>query len=102
MRWAACPERDTTQRVFDGWCNRTCSAQRDGSIWSHGDNRNVPYLNLNGNERELNLNWWSNNWNGNYQFLAVRSSLWKQPFAFIAEGCFVIVYASHQASFQFQ
>lgn len=48
---------------------------REGSVMKRNDDRNVPYLNLNGNKRNLNLNWWSNNWNGNYRFLAVSNSL---------------------------
>ncbi len=50
-----------------------------GSIWGHGDDRRAPYLYRNGDERKLDLFWWSNSWNGNYRFLAVRNSLWKQP-----------------------
>ena len=37
-------------------------------------NRNVPYLN-DWNDRKLNLNWWNDEWNDNYRFLAVRNFL---------------------------
>jgi len=43
-----------------------------GSVAKVNGNRNVPYLNRNDRERNLNLNWWDNDWNGNYRFLAVR------------------------------
>ena len=59
---------------------------RDGSIWQHLNDRNVPYLDINDNERKLNLNWWSNDWNGNYRFLAVRNSLWHQSPRALARG----------------
>lgn len=45
-----------------------------GSPWVDPDgNRNVPILDRNGSERNLNLNWWSNRWNANYRFAAVRN-----------------------------
>lgn len=43
-----------------------------GSVAKVNGNRNVPYLNRNDAKRNLNLNWWDNDWNGNYRFLAVR------------------------------
>lgn len=44
-------------------------------IWlNRDDNRNVAYLNRNGSERNLNLNWYDNEWNDNCRFLAVRNS----------------------------
>ena len=49
-----------------------CSAF-DGSSWVNPNgNCNVPYLNRNGSERNLNLNWNDNDWNENCRFLAVR------------------------------
>lgn len=47
-------------------------APAQGSEASVNGNRNVPYLNRNDAERNLNLNWWDNDWNGNYRFFAVR------------------------------
>lgn len=48
-----------------------------GSIWQNSNgNRNVPELNWNGDKRKLNLNWFENDWNANYRFLAVRNSLY--------------------------
>jgi hypothetical protein len=38
-------------------------------------NRNVPYLNGNYENRNLNLNWWDDDWNDNWRFLAVRNFL---------------------------
>lgn len=46
-----------------------------GSVASIDGNRHVPYLNRNGSERNLNLNWWDNRWNANYRFAAVRNWL---------------------------
>ena len=37
-------------------------------------NRHVPYLNRNGSKRNVNLNRWDGDWNGNYRFLGVRNS----------------------------
>lgn len=45
------------------------------SVAKVNGNRNVPYLDRNDANRNLNLNWWSNRWNRNYRFLAVRYSL---------------------------
>lgn len=43
-----------------------------GSTWvNSNDNRNVAYLNRDGSKRNLNLNWYDNDWNGNCRFLAV-------------------------------
>ena len=48
-----------------------------GSVWRNwnGD-RNVPYLNRNGDRRNLNLNYFSNRWNEDCRFAAVRKSLY--------------------------
>lgn len=43
-----------------------------GSVGKVNGNRNVPYLNRNDSKRNLNLNWWDNDWNANYRFLGVR------------------------------
>jgi len=43
-----------------------------GSVGKINGNRNVPYLNRNDSKRNLNLNWWDNDWNANYRFLGVR------------------------------
>ena len=49
---------------------------RDGSVWQNPNgNRNVPYLNRNGSERNLHLNWVDNRWNDNCRFAAVRNCL---------------------------
>ena len=45
----------------------------DGSVAKINDNRNVPCLNKDDSKRNLNLNWWDNDWNPNYRFLAVRN-----------------------------
>ena len=56
--------------------------------WVNPDgNRNVAYLNGNAANRKLNLNSWSNRWNGNWWFLAFRYYLRFPPsggFYFIA------------------
>lgn len=44
-----------------------------GSVGKVNGNRNVPYLSRNDSKRNLNLNWWDNDWNSNYRFLAVRN-----------------------------
>jgi len=44
----------------------------NGSVWVNSNgNRNVAYLNRDGDERNLNLNWDDDNWNDNCRFLAV-------------------------------
>lgn len=43
-----------------------------GSVAKVNGNRNVLYLNKDGSKRNLNLNWFDNDWNSNYRFLAVR------------------------------
>ena len=46
------------------------------SAWvGRSGNRNVAYLNRNGSKRNLNLNWYDNDWNDNCRFLAVGNSL---------------------------
>jgi len=47
-------------------------ASHKGSVAKVNSNRNVPYLNRNDSNRNLNLNWWDNDWNPDYRFLAVR------------------------------
>jgi hypothetical protein len=54
------------------WCLGQLFIQ--GSVAKVNGNRNVPYLDRNGSKRNLNLNWWDNDWNANYRFLAVRHS----------------------------
>ena len=45
------------------------------SVWQNPNgNRNVPYLNNWNDKRNLNLNWYDNDWNDNYRFLAVRKT----------------------------
>ncbi|MDO8467244.1 MAG: hypothetical protein Q7S83_03855 [bacterium] len=57
---------------FKGWWLRRRGA-RNGSVWQHWNgNRNVAYLWSNADKRNLNLNWFENDWNDNYRFLAVR------------------------------
>lgn len=49
---------------------------RKGSVWRNfNGNRNVPYLWNDADKRNLNLNWYDNDWNDNYRFLASRQSL---------------------------
>ncbi len=43
-----------------------------GSVAEVNGNRNVPCLNEGGSKRNLDLNWFDNDWNANYRFLAVR------------------------------
>lgn len=51
-----------------------------GSVWQNPNgNRNVPYLDRNGSERHLNLNWIENDWNEICRFAAVRNSLYFSP-----------------------
>ncbi len=47
-------------------------APAQGSVAKVNGNRNVPYLDKDDRKRNLNLNWWDNDWNDNYRFLAVR------------------------------
>jgi hypothetical protein len=44
-----------------------------GSIAKVSGNRNVLVLSENDSKRKLNLNWFDNDWNGNYRFLGVRN-----------------------------
>jgi hypothetical protein len=62
-------EYDTTRRVFDGWWHGWLSTR--GWLDPNG-NRNVLYLNRNGAKRNLNMNWFDNQWNRNYRFAARR------------------------------
>ena len=48
-------------------------------VWRHLNDRNVPILWNDSNGRNLNLNWFENDWNSNYRFLAVRNFLQKPP-----------------------
>lgn len=50
----------------------TDGVSHEGSVAKVNGNRNVPYLNKNGSKRNLNLNWWNDDWNPDYRFLAVR------------------------------
>src|SRR3989338_10552586 len=50
----------------------TEGTSHEGSVAKVNGNRNVPYLNRNDSKRNLNLNWFDNDWNANYRFLAVR------------------------------
>lgn len=52
----------------------TDGASHEGSVAKVNGNRNVPYLNRNDSKRNLNLNWFDNDWNSDYRFLAVRHS----------------------------
>lgn len=64
---------NTTPRVFKGWCYGKYFIHFDGSSWVNRDgNRNVPYLNKNDSKRNLNLNWFDNDWNDYWRFLTVR------------------------------
>lgn len=44
-----------------------------GSVGNVNGNRNVAYLDHNDRKRNLNLNWFDNDWNDSYRFLAVRN-----------------------------
>ncbi len=54
------------------------------------DNRNVAYLNGNSENRNLNVNWFENDWNDNCRFAAVRNFIRRKA-----------VYASHLAFYRF-
>ncbi len=46
------------------------------TVWQNSNgNRYVPYLNRNGSNRKLNLNWIDNDWNDICRFAAVRNWL---------------------------
>jgi len=62
--------------------------ESDGVVSIDGK-RNVSYLWSNSSERNLNLNWFDNDWNSNYRFLAVRMSP-KQETPFARRGFIVI------------
>jgi len=69
----------------------------EGSVAKVNGNRNVPYLNRNDSKRNLNLNWFDNDWNANYRFLAVRHFHdFSRPNR--REFCFAVACAIHQAS----
>lgn len=69
------PNQIQSDRAFDGWWYRWQIVQI-GSVWRNPNgNLNVPILNENDGRRNLNLNWFDNDWNPNYRFLAVRKSL---------------------------
>ena len=56
-----------------------------GSVAQIGDNRHVAYLDRNDRKRKVNLNWFDNDWNANYRFLAFRKSFhspFKTEFSF--------------------
>jgi len=45
-----------------------------GSVWRNlNGNRNVAVLYSDGGNRNLNLNWFENDWNADYRFAAVRN-----------------------------
>lgn len=51
-------------------------SRTSASVWRNwDDNRHVPYLWSNADERNLNLNWLDNRWNAHYRFAAVRKPL---------------------------
>ena len=52
----------------------TDGAFHEGSVAKVNGNRNVHELNKDDSKRNLNLNWFDNDWNGNCRFLAVRHS----------------------------
>ena len=54
--------------VFKGQWNRWLPAHTARV----DDNVNVPVLNSNGAKRDLNLNWWDNDWPDNWRLLSVR------------------------------
>lgn len=58
-----------------------------GSVAKIDGNRNVPYLNKDDSNRKLNLNWFDNDWNPVYRFLAVRHS---RRFSRLCGGSFVL------------
>ena len=61
--------------MIDGWWRGRSFAY----IWRDSNgNRNVPYAWDNSGKRKLNLNYFENDWNDNYRFLAVRNSLFHQ------------------------
>lgn len=69
------------------------------SVWRNPNGkRNIPYLNWNGNERYLNLNWFENDWNENYRFVALRKSFLFSPPNF---GGFILeILATHLTSYR--
>jgi len=74
----------------------TDGASHKGSVAKINGNRNVPYLNKDDSKRNLNLNWWNNDWNPIYRFLAVRNS---RDFSRLnwREFCFAIACAIRRA-----
>lgn len=75
----------TTHARLKGWWHGRHVAH--GSVGSVNGNRNVPYLNRWNDERNLNLNWHDNDWNGDYRFLAVRHSRRFSRFILKREFC---------------
>ena len=59
------------EAIGEQWHGRLLA---QGSVGKVNGNRNVTYLDRNDSKRNLNLNWWDNDWNSNYRFLAVRHS----------------------------
>jgi len=50
-------------------------------VWRNPNgNLNVPYLYSNADERNLNLNYFENDWNENYRFLGRRNFLYFSTF----------------------
>lgn len=50
----------------------TDGVSHKGSVAKVNGNRNVPELNSDDSKRNLNLNWFDNDWNPVYRFLAAR------------------------------
>ncbi|MCX6786408.1 MAG: hypothetical protein NTU85_01135 [Candidatus Kaiserbacteria bacterium] len=78
----------------------TDGTSHNGSVAKVNGNRNVPYLNRNDSKRNLNLNWWNNDWNSDYRFLAVRHFLDFLPSFNRREFCFGAVCAIRQAFYR--
>jgi len=79
----------------------TDGTSHKGSVAKVNGNRNVPYLNRNDSKRKLNLNWFDNDWNPMYRFLAVRHFHDFSRYFKRREFYFATVYATHRAFDQF-
>ena len=66
IRYSSC------EAIGEQWHGRLLA---QGSVGKVNGNRNVLYLDRNDSKRNLNLNWWDNDWNANYRFLGVRHYL---------------------------
>lgn len=69
-----------------------------GSVCKLDGNQHVPELWYDNSKRNLNLNWWDNDWNANYRFLAVRNYFFILTIS--SEEFFLFVSSNHQASYQ--